>query len=139
MCTRLNNLNQSKEIVKFYYQDFKNTLQLQYNSSSKRKELSLHIQAEIFKLRSKVKLIELKIDDIENGLLNLLVTRFNLFCKKAKGILFCRQSDQPISLRVKPLVSFLKCNFDMMKKQLYPNLFNKFIKLLWNAFYEVCI
>ena len=42
-------------------------------------------------------------------------------------------------IRIKPLTDFLSGNFEMLKNHLYPQIFNKFIKLLWDYFNEVYI
>jgi hypothetical protein len=39
--------------------------------------------------------------------------------------------------RLKPLLDFLSCNFDMLQNQCYQNLFQRILYILWNHFYEV--
>ena len=68
----------------------------------------------------------------------LFYIKFNLFCVKATQFLLSDELDSyPIQMRLKPLIDFLVCNFDMLKQKFYPNLFAKFIRLLWNCFFEV--
>ena len=42
-------------------------------------------------------------------------------------------------IRIKPLTDFLSGNFEMLKSHLYPQLFKKLIKQLWDYFNEVYI
>jgi hypothetical protein len=71
--------------------------------------------------------------------LNLFYSnKFNLFCVKATEFLLSDELDSyPTKMRLKPLIDFLVCNFDMLKQKLCPNLFAKFIRLLWNCFFKV--
>ena len=43
----------------------------------------------------------------------------------------------PIKTRLKPMLDFLKCNFDMLQNKCYQNLFQRIIYILWDQFYEV--
>lgn len=41
------------------------------------------------------------------------------------------------NMRLKPLIDFLTCNFDMLQRQCYPGLFQRILYILWNHFHEV--
>lgn len=46
-------------------------------------------------------------------------------------------SNYPLVMRLKPLTEFLSFNFQMLRNELYFNLFCRFLKQLWNNFHEV--
>jgi hypothetical protein len=43
----------------------------------------------------------------------------------------------PMKTRLKPLIDFLICHFDMLSKQCYKVLFQRILYILWNNFCEV--
>ena len=142
MCVRLNNLSQVKELLKYFNQECSKIMNSLYNlavrNNSKTNIPALHVKLEAYKSNVAYKVLETKMDCIYTGLVKLVCFRFNLFCHQAKEVLLSADlSAYPISLRLKPLIDFLTCNFDMFKKQMYPHLLNKFLKLLWDSFCEV--
>ena len=63
-----------------------------------------------------------------------------MFCKQAKTFLLSDElANIPINARLKPLIDFLNVNFVMLKYQLYPQILNRFTKLLWESFYDVIL
>ena len=66
--------------------------------------------------------------------------KFNLFCKKSINMLMFEELDSyPIKMRLKPLIDFLRCHFDMLARQCYQVLFQRILYILWNHFQEVDI
>ncbi len=146
MCIRLNNVNQSKDLLKYFSDECNTMLQKHYNQAlnSKTTPLSnfhaVHIKNEAYSAQTLSNKVAAKIDKIQNGLLMLLAFRFNAFCKQAKVVLLAAELDAyPIEVRLRPLVDFLTCNLDMLKKNLYPHLLVKFVNVLWDFFQEVSI
>lgn len=142
MCVRLNDLSQVKELLKYFSQQCSKTMHLLYNealrNSSKTNIPAMHVKMEAYKSNVAYKILESKIDRILTGLLKLVCFRFNLFCHQAMNVLLSPElAEYPLSLRLKPLVDFLTCNFDMFKRQMYPHLMNKLLKLLWDSFHNV--
>lgn len=166
MCVRINNVCQSKDMLKYFYQKYNNFMHKQYNyvikikTNKKAASLNQNLKFEMYKTQILYKSLASKLEKIQNGLLKLLVFRvsnllkiilkfffnqflfvkFNLFCKQAKTFLLSKDlNNLPMSIRLKPLIDFLTGNFEMLKYQLYPSLFSRFIKLLWESFYDVLL
>ncbi|CAF1020320.1 unnamed protein product [Brachionus calyciflorus] len=142
MCIRVNNVLQLKEIRNTIYLSYNQNIQKYYNYLLKMNDrqsfnLFQQFKLEVYKIKLFNRNIELKIESITNGLICLLVHRFNLFCKKAIFLLISDELDSyPVITRMKPLIDFLNCNLNMLRDKLYAKLFLKFIRNLWNAFYE---
>jgi hypothetical protein len=85
MCIRLNNLVQLKEIRSYFYQKYNTIIQKQYNQLVKIKSkqttsLFQQFKMELYKVKVLNKTIEMKLDNICNGLMSLLVYRvFNIY------------------------------------------------------------
>ena len=142
MCIRINNLSQAKNLLKYFNQECHkmmnamSNMAMKYDSSTNMP--ALHVKMEAYKSRTSSRAIETKIENIQNGMIKLLVFRFNLFCRKAMEILLNSElAAYPNWQRLKPLNDFLSRNLEMIKKLMYPHILNKFMKLLWDSFHEV--
>lgn len=142
MCVRLNDLSQTKELLKYFNQQCSKAMQSLYNqalrNSSNTNIPAMHVKVEAYKSNVAYKVLDSKIEIIQTGLLKLVCFRFNLFCHQAMEVLLSPElAAYPLSIRLKPLIDFLTCNFEIFKRQMYPHLLNKFLKLLWDSFHDV--
>ncbi len=145
MCVRLNNLSQIKDLLRYFFDESKSMLRKHYSKAMDSKLNSasnllytVHIRNEAYITETLSNKVSSKIEGIKLGLLKLLAFRFNAFCKHAKTVILTAElSSYPIEIRIKPLVEFLSCNLDMLKIRLYPQILNKFLKILWDFFLEV--
>lgn len=85
MCIRLNNLVQLKQLRKHLFENYNNVMQKLNNhlikiKSRPKQTLFQQFKIELYKIKLYNRTIEIKLDKLTNGLIDLLVYRVTFFC-----------------------------------------------------------
>lgn len=80
MCTRINNINQAKELLKYFFQKYNIFMQKQYSNllkikNKKANTLGQNFKFELYKTKLLYKALDSKLDNYQIGLVKLLAFR----------------------------------------------------------------